>query len=63
MRRNKEWAAIVDAWATFPTSSSDGMVRAFGLEDGAGLDAIFTVSRFTGWSRPGHHHTYFDRTK
>ena len=30
---------------------------------GAGIDAVFTVSRFTGWSRPGHHHTYFDRTK
>lgn len=63
MRRNKEWAAIVDAWATLLTSSRDGTVRAFGLEDGTGIDAVFTVSRFTGWSRPGHHHTYFDRTK
>lgn len=63
MRRNKEWAAIVDAWATLLTSSRDGSVRAFGLEDGTGIDAVFTVSRFTGWSRPGHHHTYFDRTK
>lgn len=63
MRRNKEWAAIVDAWATLLTSSSDGTIRAFGLEDGTGIDAVFTVSRFTGWSRPGHHHTYFDRTK
>src|SRR6185312_5211056 len=57
MRRNKEWAAIVDAWATLLTSSRDGTVRAFGLEDGTGIDAVFTVSRFTGWSRPGHHHT------
>lgn len=63
MRRNKEWAAIVDAWATLLTSSRDGSVRAFGLEDGTGIDAVFTVSRFTGWSRPGHHHNYFDRTK
>lgn len=63
MRRNKEWAAIVDAWATLLTSSRDDTVRAFGLEDGTGIDAAFTVSRFTGWSRPGHHHTYFDRTK
>lgn len=63
MRRNKEWAAIIDAWATMLTSTRDGAVRAFGLDDGAGIDAVFTVSRFTGWSRPGHHHDYFDRTK
>lgn len=63
MRRNKEWAAIVDAWATLLTTSRNGSVRAFGLEDGTGIDAVFTVSRFTGWSRPGHHHPYFDRTK
>ena len=63
MRRNKEWAAIVDAWASLLTSSRDGTLRAFGLEDGTGIDAVFTFSRFTGWSRPGHHHTYFDRTK
>lgn len=60
---NKQWAAIIDAWATLLTSTRDGTVRAFGLEEGAGIDAVFTVSRFTGWSRPGHHHTYFDRTK
>lgn len=63
MRRNKEWAAIIDAWATMLTSTRDGAVRAFGLDDGAGIDAVFTISRFTGWSRPGHHHDYFDRTK
>ncbi len=60
---NKQWAAIIAAWATLLTSTRDGTVRAFGLEEGAGIDAVFTVSRFTGWSRPGHHHTYFDRTK
>ena len=60
---NKQWAAIIHAWATLLTSAKDGKVRAFGLEDGVGIDAVFTVSRFTGWSRPGHHHTYFDRTK
>lgn len=60
---NKQWAAIIDAWATLLTATRDGTVRTFGLEEGAGIDAVFTVSRFTGWSRPGHHHTYFDRTK
>ena len=60
---NKQWAAIIHAWATLLTSAKDGKVRAFGMEDGVGIDAVFTVSRFTGWSRPGHHHTYFDRTK
>jgi hypothetical protein len=61
MRRNKEWAAIIDAWAALLTSTPDGSVRAFGLEEGVGIDAVFTISRFTGWSRPGHHHGYFDR--
>lgn len=59
---NKQWAAIIEAWATLLTSTKDGTVRAFGLEEGTGVDAVFTVSPFTGWSRPGHHHTYFDRT-
>lgn len=60
---NKQWAAIMDAWAVMLTSAKDGEVRAFGLEEGAGVDAVFIISRFTGWSRPGHHHTYFDRTR
>lgn len=65
MRRNKEWAAIIDAWAVMLTSSADGSgsVCAFGLEDGAGIDATFTLSRLTGWSRPSHHHNYFERKK
>jgi len=43
------------------TSTRDGTVCAFGVEDGAGVDAVFAVSRYTGWSRPGHHHHYFER--
>ncbi len=62
MRRNKEWAAIIDAWATILTSTSDGAVHAFGLENRTGIDAAFTISPITGWSRPGHHHRYFERT-
>jgi len=61
-RRNKEWAAIIEGWVQMLTSTRDGTMRAFGVEDGAGIDAVFTVSRMTGWSRPGHHHGYFERT-
>lgn len=60
-RRNREWAAIIEGWVQMLTSTRDGTVCAFGVEDGAGVDAVFTVSRFTGWSRPGHHHSYFER--
>lgn len=60
---NKHWAAIIDAWAALLTTTKDGTVRAFGLEERAGIDAVFTISTVTGWSRPSHHHPYFDRTK
>ncbi|WP_246694251.1 SIR2 family protein [Mesorhizobium sp. M2E.F.Ca.ET.209.01.1.1] len=61
-RYNKNWASIIAAWAQLLTNTSGGTKRAFGLEDGAGIDAVFQVSPVTGWSRPGHHHVYFDRT-
>lgn len=61
-RYNRNWAAIIDAWAQLLTSATGRTKRAFGLGDGAGIDAIFEVSPVTGWSRPGHHHVYFDRT-
>lgn len=60
---NTQWAAIVQAWAELLTTSPDGTIRAFHLGDDAGVDAVFKISRVTGWSRPGHHHTYFDRRK
>lgn len=60
---NKNWASIIDAWATLLSSTKDGSVRAFGLEEGAGMDAVFNLSKLTAWSRPGHHHSYFDRTR
>ncbi|KQQ45914.1 Sir2-family regulator [Duganella sp. Leaf126] len=60
---NKNWAAIVDAWAKLLTVSQDRTVCAFGVDEGAGVDAVFTISPFTGWSRPGHHHAYLNRTK
>lgn len=60
---NKHWANIIDAWAATLTTTRDSTVRAFGIDDQAGVDASFTISTQTGWSRPGHHHTYFERTK
>lgn len=60
---NKNWAAIIHAWAKILTTAKDGTVCAFGVEEGGGIDAVFTVSPFTGWSRPGHHHPYLNRTK
>ncbi|MDU9390478.1 SIR2 family protein [Pseudomonas sp. zfem002] len=60
---NRHWAAIIDAWAKLLASGVDGKVQAFGLSEGTGVDAEFTISQITGWSRPGHHDSYFDRTK
>ena len=61
---NKQWAAILNAWASLLSFTKDGeALKAFDLEENAGIDAAFAISRFTGWSRPGHHHSYFDRSK
>lgn len=61
-RYNRNWASIIAAWAQLLTDTGGKTKRAFGLQDGAGIDAVFEVSPVTGWSRPGHHHAYFDRT-
>ncbi|WP_247477164.1 SIR2 family protein [Bradyrhizobium sp. 169] len=61
-RYNRNWASIISEWAQLLSNTSGGTKRAFGLEDGTGIDAVFEVSSITGWSRPGHHHVYFDRT-
>lgn len=60
---NKHWANIIDAWAAMLTTTKDGTVRAFAIDQQAGVDASFSISTQTGWSRPGHHHPYFERTK
>lgn len=60
---NKQWAGIIDAWAALLASATGNKVQAFALEDGEGIDAAFSISPVTGWSRPSHHHNYFDRTK
>ncbi|MEJ8476031.1 SIR2 family protein [Roseibium algae] len=61
-RYNRNWARIIAAWAHLLTDTEGGTMRAFGLKEGTGIDAVFKVSPVTGWSRPGHHHVYFDRT-
>ncbi|MEI4505978.1 SIR2 family protein [Sphingopyxis sp. CCNWLW253] len=62
-RFNKSWASIIGAWAQLLTETAGTTRSAFGLEDGMGIDAVFKVSPVTGYSRPSHHHTYFDRSK
>ena len=62
-RYNKHWASIVGAWAQLLTEMGGTTRSAFGLEEGTGIDAVFKVSPVTGFSRPSHHHAYFDRSR
>lgn len=62
-RYNRNWARIIGAWAQLLTETGGTTRRAFGLEEGAGMDAVFKVAPVTGFSRPGHHHAYFDRSR
>lgn len=62
-RYNRSWAGIIDAWAELLAVAGGGTKHAFWLEDGSGVDAVFEIAPRTGWSRPGHHHVYFDRNK
>ncbi|MBO9356916.1 SIR2 family protein [Bordetella petrii] len=59
---NRQWAGIINAWAAL-LAAKDKDLSAFGLSSGEGIDAVFVFSSVTGWSRPAHHHNYFDRTK
>ena len=62
-RYNRNWASIIGGWAQLLTETGGTTRSAFGLQDGNGIDAVFKVSSVTGFSRPSHHHTYFDRSK
>lgn len=62
-RYNRNWASIIEAWAQLLTETGGTTRRAFGVKEGAGIDALFKVSPITGFSRPSHHHAYFDRSK
>jgi hypothetical protein len=60
---NKQWADIINAWARLLTNAPGGEASALGIDEDAGVDAVFRISRITGWSRASHHHRYFDRSK
>lgn len=61
-RYNGHWARMIDAWCSLLTSSHDCAPTALGLQDSAGIDASFQLSRLSGFSRPRHAHAYFQRT-
>ena len=62
-RYNRNWAGIIGAWAQLLAETGGTTRQAFGLEEGSGMDAVFKVAPTSGYSRPGHHHTYFDRSR
>ena len=51
-RYNPKWSAIIDAWAGLLVSGKQDTLHAVGLRDRAGIDAAFTISGTTAWSRP-----------
>lgn len=60
---NRDWARIIDAWAAMLAPIDASTVSPFKLEDSEGVNATFILSPWTGFSRPAHHHQYFERTK
>lgn len=59
---NSKWSRIIDAWAALlSTCGEDGTISAYGLSQGEGIDARFQLGQKTAWSRPSHHHAYFER--
>lgn len=60
---NRDWARIIDAWAAMLAPTDASTLAPFKLEDNEGVNATFVLSPWTGFSRPSHHHQYFERTK
>ncbi len=58
---NLKWSRIIDAWAALLSSAEEGLISAYGLSPTEGVDARFQLGKKTAWSRPSHHHAYFDR--
>lgn len=56
-RYNQKWASIIDSWSKM----LGGDVRAFWIDEADGIDAAFSIGSVTAWSRPSHHHAYFQR--
>jgi NAD-dependent SIR2 family protein deacetylase len=62
-RYNPRWASIISAWADIISGNSEGIIKAIDLNGQTGMDGIFQVSPITAWSRPGHDHDYFQRSR
>jgi SIR2-like domain len=60
---NTAWAKIIDGWAHLLASSDDSTIKACGVPEGEGVDAVFGLSSVTAWSRPAHQHEYFERRR
>jgi hypothetical protein len=52
-RRNSEWASILEGWARLLAPDGETTVQAIDLRGSPGLDAQFTLTVATAWSRPG----------
>jgi SIR2-like domain len=52
-RYNGQWSAILDAWSALLVSNRKETISSFGLDSALGIDASFTLSGVTAWSRPG----------
>lgn len=62
-RYNRIWTKIIDAWAELLSAPGGGRIGATGTLPETGIDAEFGVIGVTAWSRPSHHHAYFDRQR
>jgi hypothetical protein len=57
-RYNSRWSGLIDSWSQMLS----GEARAYWLEAGKGVDAVFQVGSVSAWSRPSHDHAYFHRS-
>jgi hypothetical protein len=62
-RYNRAWTQIIDAWAELLSTSGENRIRATGTPPESGIDAYFGLIGVTAWSRPSHHHPYFERQR
>lgn len=56
---NRQWAAILDAWARILTGSGNRIASAVPLRGAEGVESVFELSIATAWSRPVRDHEYF----
>ncbi|WP_260427435.1 SIR2 family protein [Burkholderia stagnalis] len=62
-RYNNTWDGIIEAWAHMLAGSDNTVLRATGVEEGEGVDAVFELSSVTAWSRPAHDAPYLHRRR